>query len=266
MKVISYSLFKGGDPLAELFYVRGLYFNVLMNGIVYPGWQTYAHIDFHISAKYPELLKLLTNKYGAIMIGADGAEPHCHKMLWRMYMVFWKDVDYLICRDTDALTSMREAIAVEAWVRSGEILHGIHDNPAHSIPLLGGMCGFKCQPLREKYESYKNMVAAYPGTIDKHGSDQKFLNAVIYEDFKSSYRCDEKKVIDASYDTKTGIAVVDYTDTLGQKKHGSDLCTSFIGAAGTNEMETLRFFRGHLPDWGSDKELWSKYPKLFYWA
>lgn len=247
MKVISYSLFKGPDPLAELFYVRGLYFNVLMNSLVYPGWNTVVFFDDYIGNKYRDLFINLVDEKGVDTYGdglnADAA--HCKRMLLRMKPIFFENTTHVICRDADALTSKREAEAVDRWTQGNSVIHGIHDNPAHSIPLMGGLSGFKSQYIREKYGSFENLLLRAKRPIAGHGTDQHLLNDVIHRDFMCSF---------------SGV----YMDAI-QKKHGSDLCTSFIGAAGCNEMETLRFFRDHLPEWGSDQELWKQYPKLFYW-
>jgi hypothetical protein len=258
-KIISYALFKGPDPLAEIFYLRGFYFNCLMNTLVYPEWITVVHVDRYTFDKYQDLFTHLIANYSIKVSISDVEYEHCQKMLWRMEPIFDNDVDQVICRDADALTSMREAIAVNDWLTSGLILHGINDNPAHSLPLLGGMCGFRAEPIRELYGTWENMISKAIRPIDTHGTDQHFLNHVIYEKFRDSY--------------KRHGTLMEYMDRgqielggkLGQKTHGSDLCTSFIGAAGCNEMETLRFFRSNLPNWGSDQELWKAYPKLFYW-
>lgn len=258
-KIISYSLFKGPDPLAEIFYVRGLYFNVLMNYIVYPEWKTFVHADRYIFDKYQDLFTHIIANYHAKVAIYDAEFTHCQKMLWRMDPIFDNDVEYVICRDADALTSKREADAVNRFVSSDAVIHGISDNKAHSIPLMGGMCGFKCDSIREKYGSFENMIAKAKRPIAGHGTDQHFLNDIIYNDFRGSYlyHGQSREYVEG------GQIQLGYN--LGNRSHGSDLCTSFIGAAGCNEMETLRFLRSHLPGWGSDAELWKQYPKIFYW-
>lgn len=247
-KIISYSLFKGPDPLAELFYVRGMYLNVLMNSLVYPDWKTVVHVDRYIFDKYQDLFTHIIANYSVKVSISEIEYTHCQKMLWRMEPIFDDRVEYVICRDADALTSYREANAVGEWIKSGEVLQGIKDNPAHSIPLLGGLCGFKAEPIRSKYGSWENMITKTKRPIEDHGTDQHFLNDVIFPDFPST-----------NYQWQPG------PSKRSNPLWASDLCTSFIGAAGVNEMETLRFFRSHLPGWGSDQDLWKQYPKLFYW-
>lgn len=265
MKIISYSLFKGTDPLAELFYVRGLYLNVMMNSIVYPEWKTVVQVDEYILSKYGNLLDWLGKEYVFEIDPNYSNDTHCMKMLWRIRPVFWPEAEYVICRDADALTSLAEANAVDQWIGSGLIIHGIHDNPAHSLPLLGGLCGFKCEPLRYKYGLFKTMTGLATKRIDKHGSDQDFLNSIVYEGFKNSFISHVGRV---SHDilikqqgTVNKLIYQDRTD----KRWLSDLCTSFIGAAGCNEMETLRYFRsvGIRP---VPNDIANAYPKIFYWV
>lgn len=262
MKIISYSLFKGSDPLAELFYVRGLYFNVLMNSIVYPGWETILYIDQEMMRDYDVLImKMMENYNFSYWVVGNDDDPHCKKMLWRMKAVFEGGSEYVICRDADALTSKREADAVNRFVSSDAIIHGISDNRAHSIPLMGGMCGFKCADLRAKYGDFENMINGFGGRINEHGTDQNFLTQTVYKDFKHDLMMHFGSDAEENEDKFAMYC----SNSLGEKLHGSDLCTSFIGSAGVNEMETLRFFRSNLPGWTSDQELWKQYPQIFYW-
>lgn len=262
-KIISYSLFKGPDPLAEIFYIRGFYFNCLMNSLVYPDWNTIVHVDRYTFEKYQDLFTHLIANYSIKVQIIDGEYTHCQKMLWRMMPVFWEDSEYVICRDADALTSVREACAVKQWVESGLPLHNINDNTAHTLPLMGGLCGFKAEGIRNGFENWDKMLTTGHIAIHKHGTDQIFLNKVIYDANPESLFT---HISGGGYGLiwKTGVArslVTDVTNPLWT----SDLCTSFIGAAGFNEMETLRFFRSNLPNWGSDQDLWKQYHKIFYW-
>lgn len=262
MKIISYSLFKGPDPLAEIFYIRGFYFNCLMNSLVYPDWKIVLLLDERYETEENKtLFATLAYKYGVHIVSRK-PDTHCMMMLWRMEPIFWENSEYVICRDADALTSQREANAVSKFISYAQMtIHGISDNPAHSIPLMGGMSGFRCKPFREKYKSMEGMIMGWEGMINNHGTDQKFLVGKVYDDFKE----DMMMHFGESSEHLTDAWVFHVANSLGTKSHGSDLCTSFIGAAGYNEMETLRFFRSHIPNWGSDQELWKQYPKIFYW-
>lgn len=259
MKIISYSIFGSRTTPPEdqwMFhtYMRGLFFNVLMNRLVYKDWHTHIEVDAGTFSDYDHIFIGLQKQYGC-SVTVNPPDTLCKMMLWRLKPIFNPDAEYVICRDTDALTSMREAKAVQQWIDTGWILHGISDNPAHNLPLMGGLSGFKCQPLREKYGSYDAVIAKSPVSIDKRGSDQDFLNKVIYEDFEGQllgHFGDTSKVHGWSRMSIDG------------KSHGSDLCTAFIGSAGCNEMETIRYLKANSPDFrfeGVDV----KYPLIFNW-
>lgn len=243
MKVISFSIFDTKHDWQFLFYIRGLFFNVAMAEIVYPGWCVSVAVERTVYIKYKEFFKEL-----AAVVYVYDEEPLCKMMLWRMKPVFDENVTYLICRDADALVTFREAQSVRRWTDSFHgAAHSIHDNQAHSGQLMGGLCGFKCDRLRDMYGSYSAMLAKSEVVIADHGTDQYFLNSVIYRDFEREYVFDDKPVYSRS-----------------DPRWLSNLCISFIGAAGCNEMETLRYLRSQ----GTDLSLngvGKLYPQIFYW-
>jgi hypothetical protein len=247
MKILSFSIFDHTGDWQFLFYMRGLFFNCAMARIVYPEFEINIMVERSVYIKYREYFIQLSIGYGAIILPFDDSTL-CMNMLWRMAPVFLKDNEYVFPRDADSLITFREAQAVRDFIESGKTVHGLHDNPAHSLPLLGGMCGFKCQALVSKYGGFGEMLNKYDAPIDKRGSDQDFLNRVVYQDFKES-------------------VVLDYNvpRTKTNPLWLSDLCVFFIGAAGCNEFETLRYLR----DNGTDLTLGGvakQYPKIFYWA
>lgn len=248
MKVLSFSIFDSCGDWQVLFYIRGLYFNCAMAKIVYPDFQVHVIVERSVYIKYSEFFQQLVKQFD-VKITIKDEESLCLMMLWRLLPVFDEQNEYVFCRDTDALVTFKEAKEVYDFVNYGQYtVNGLHDNPAHSLPLLGGMCGFKCQPLREKYGSYKEMIDLSPIPISKHGSDQDFLNQVIYNDFKKE-ACLQYNILS------------DKTNHLWL----SDLCVFFIGAAGCNEFETLRYLR----DKGTDLSFGGvgiKFSKIFYWV
>lgn len=218
-----------------------------MAKIVYTDFTVYITAERSVYLKYSEFFQALSREYGVIIDVRD-EEPLCRMMMWRIAAAFVsKDIEYVFARDADALVTYREAHAVNQFVESGLTVHGLHDNPAHSVPLLGGLCGFKCEPLRNKYGSYYSMLQKSPVPISGRGTDQDFLNRVVYNDFLNDsmlhYNIPHEK-----------------TNPL----YLSDLCISFIGAAGVNEMETLRYLRDNGIDF-SLSGVGKYYPRIFYW-
>lgn len=270
MKVISYSIFGSrnftdDNRFVWYAYLRGLFFNIQMNALIYPEWKTFVLVDELTFSEYPFFFNWIQMCYRvglAIMPEAN----LCTSMLWRIGPIFDERTEYVICRDADALTTYREAQAVKEFVESGMIVHGITDNPAHTCPLMGGMCGFKAAPIREAYGSWENLIAQSKVKIGDRGTDQVFLSQEIYPKYKDQmfghYLKGMKK--------HNGEAMVkrDIADFplpgVNPALWESNLCAAFIGSAGVNEMETIRFFKRFSAEF-DDKELAKKYPKIFYW-
>lgn len=234
---LSFSLFDKKYDWQFLFYLRGLIFNVWMAKIVYPGFHIVVHVERTIYLKYRLILDPLD-----IQIVMREEDTLCRMMLWRLKPIFESNADYVFARDCDALITSREAAIVKAFIVSGKTIQGIHDNPAHSIPLMGGLSGYRCTDLDQRYGNWDDMLSLATAPIDKHGSDQTFLNEIVFNDFKHSY----------------------FSQQMFEAKNGSDLCISFVGAAGVNEFETLRYLRSK----GIDLSLFgigSKFKEIFYW-
>lgn len=248
MKVISYALF-GEDNYSEktkfVFdkYVLGVYFNARMNKLVYPDWQMVLFVEYRIYNKYlySNYLIALSELTGMEIVIAKST-PKCEAMLWRMTPLFYAGATHLLCRDTDALTSYREAMAVNRWIESGKGFHVIHDNTAHG-GLMGGLVGFDVKQFKDtfpEYDTFENLVNGF--NLNEHGSDQNLMNVRLLPKIKNNLH------------TST-FPPSDQRAALWE----SDLCISFIGTAGVNEMETLRFFQRFDK---SDK--WDKFENEFH--
>lgn len=262
MKVISYSLF--GDPASFefRFYLRGIYFNVRMNKLLYPEWWTSVHIEPAIFEKYEAFFGRL-QEMGAVIFITQPA-PLCEAMLWRMRPLWYYDVSHVICRDADAITTYKEAQAVQEWVDSGLGFHSITDNPAHSLPMMGGMVGFKVDHFRAEFPQWTSFEQMIKGQdLSKRGSDQDFMMKKIYP-FARPYMmghffdgCREKVLI-------TNHTVTKQIPGVDPRLWESNLTCRHIGSAGVVEMETLRFFKRF------DKTDYSAFEKEFseicYWA
>jgi len=268
MKVISYAIFGARQKTAEnafefYTYMRGLYFNTVMNSLIYPEWRTHIEIDSGTFSEYDNFFNFLRDEYNA-SYRVNPSEPLCKAMLWRMKPVFDEDVDYVLCRDTDALTTYREAQAVQEFVDSGLPVHGITDNPSHTVPLMGGMIGFKAKDIVERYRNWDRLVSKYD--LEQRGSDQVLLAREVYPEFRKrmfahyikGMQPNGEAVVKTSIENKP-LRGVD------PSLYESNFCITFIGAAGCVEFETIRFFkrRGAMEN---IKEISKKYPLIFNWC
>lgn len=260
MKVISYSIF--GDPASFEFpfYLRGLYFNARMNRLIYPDWQTWV---FTTEDLYDEHQRCFSGPlFSHIHLLPE--KPLCESMLWRMRPLFQSDVTHVICRDADAITTYKEAQAVQEWIDSGLGFHGITDNPAHSLPMMGGMVGFKVDHFNAEFPqwtSFEDMIKGHD--LSKRGSDQDFMMKKIYPFAKPNMMghffdgCKEKVRI-TKYTVGNQIPGVD------SKLWESNLTCRHIGSPGVVEMETLRFFQRF--DKTDYSEFEKQFPEIFYWT
>lgn len=258
-KVISYSIFRAPCEKFEFMaYLRGCYFNARMNKLIYPGW----HIMIHCSSEVLEQYYNYWVGLGKIndnlsVIESDNNIPLCESMLWRIDPIFNSEVSYVICRDADAITTYREAQSVNLWLKSGKDAHVIHDNPAHG-GLMGGTIGLKGDVIRNKFSSLNDLIKGWD--LQKRGSDQDLLNKRILPIVKDSlYTADLQ-----AFRPTTNPGKENPIPGVDPRLWESNLCCSFVGSAGINELETLRFFKRF------DKIDYSEFEKehsnICYWA
>lgn len=215
-----------------------------MNRLIYPGWQTHVEVDSGTFSDYDNIFTELQKHYG-ISYNINAEEPLCKSMLWRLKPVFWENSEVVLCRDADAITTYRESMAVIDWFESMTVIHGINDNPAHALPIMGGMCGFICEPIRKAFGIWDNFVGERDYSV--HGSDQHTLNG--YRNEFTLHVSDMSKRPTSPKD-----------DPLWT----SDLTCRHIGSAGVVDMETIRFFNIHDAN-SRFIETEKKYKEVFYW-
>ena len=164
-KVISFSLW--GDAAK---YNVGAVRNAALSRDIYPDWIP----RFYVGATVPnDTLRRLE------ALGAEIVEKRemgdWRGMFWRFEAASDPDVEVMISRDCDSRPSLREAAAVEEWMRSHFQFHIMRDHPAHCALILGGMWGVKAPLLRD----ISNLISAFPQG-DFWQVDQDFLREVIF--------------------------------------------------------------------------------------
>lgn len=221
MRVASYSLYRHPSSAYEQPEAgagRGRFFYGYLATLVrahsscFSGWQLWIHHDDRAPEcdYWPVMLKL--HEAGRLrLIPMGQAHTHIGSMLWRLCPVFEPGVTHVICRDIDSLPTPRERAAVERWVNSGKPIHAMHDSVSHrGTPLLGGMIGIHAPWFRDNVaKSWGEIVGrmrARGFDLNKHGSDQLWLNAEVWPLVKD-FLC--------QYDTP---------ETLGRPTEPRDIC------------------------------------------
>lgn len=259
-RVISYSLF--GDPSSFEFgyYLRGVYFNVRMNRILYPDFVTWINLDLDVYTEYEDLF-LEMNQLLGLKFYTLKHEQRCKSMLWRMKPMFFEiDAEYVLCRDLDSVPTYREANCVYDWIKSGLPFHAINDNDAHA-GLMGGLVGFRTEDFKRDtgYYGFDEMIKGQD--LRQHGSDQNFMNKYIHPKIKKGLLMHKLKGagIDAArVETKQPVGY------LNSKLWVSDLISRYIGSAGVIDFELIRFFQSFDKNQKFD-DFERKYSDICYW-
>lgn len=209
---------------------------------LYPGWQLRIYHDKELDGiPYKQVLLQLNQLNIVKTIFVDQPVLKCRSMLWRMLPIWDPEVDYIFCKDADSLVTPRERRINEDFVRSNYVASGINDNPAHSIPLMGGMIGFNAKKFIEitgikTFNQFISMAGFSDNEWQRHGSDQSFLNSkilpliknytIIYRTFNGASNINGLSCVNSIPNIDIDI------DAELILKYG-DRCTNYIGACGT---------------------------------
>lgn len=265
MKVISYSIF--GDPASFEFpfYLRGVYLNARMNKLLFPDWITTVCVEANVYAKYEKYFESLAHLFG-VLVYVNKKEPLCKMMLYRLLPIYESQVTHVLSRDADAITTYKEAQAVQEWLDSGLGFHSITDNPAHTLPLMGGMMSVKVEHFKQtfpEYDTFEKLVANFD--LKNHGSDQNLLMKKIYPKAKdnlfihafSGYtRTNEVKMV------RNSVNII--LPGVSPKLWESNNVCRHIGSPGVVDFELLRFFQRFDKNTQYD-DFEKEFKNLMYW-
>lgn len=147
------------------------------------GWELRVHVDeVTLSGTYGKMLKHLEDE-ALLNVVPMGEAVLTHAMLWRMAPVFEPGVDYVFCRDIDALPMPRDRAVCDVFIASGCAVHTVHDSSSHA-GIMGGLCGFKADAFRRAVgmDTLNELYAFGQKTREEwaqHGTDQHVLNKLI---------------------------------------------------------------------------------------
>ena len=192
-KVISLAWFESDPDRVDVY---GNYIPLLLMGywVAFPGYQVRLHTNLDLDkVTHGDLLRaadiLTPDRELFKLVHVEQDDPLCKAMLWRLLPLFDDDVDYVFCREMDAVPRIKEREACEDFIKTGFALHSINDNKAH-IGMMGGLCGFQVKGFREHipYDTWDDMITDAPSDLDwlKHLADQSFLNARIWWSLQDS--------------------------------------------------------------------------------
>jgi len=272
---IAYSLFgynrtKHENSFSFETYIRGLLLNIRLNRLLYPNWGIVLQTDYSTFNAYCDLFGQLPIK---VEVNEDNT-PLTKAMLWRMKPVFnYNSYTHVICRDLDSPPTYREAQAVQDWINSDKAAHAITDSVSHTVPMMGGMIGFRPQYFPE-YTGYQHWAEFFEGlTIDftRKGADQDFLNRHIYPKFAQP----NKPAILQHYvlgmpntfleGYKNYIPNIGIDNVSNELEESNELA-SHIGQAGFLMGQTFRLLQRYQHLFTDLLQIEKDFPNIAYWV
>lgn len=182
-KVISYCLY-GTEPK----YVVGALANASTRSIFYPDWLSRFYVDEAANEVAGETLR----REGAeVCVMRTNLESPMIPMFWRLLVFDDPGISITIQRDCDSRFSWREVAAVTRWFSAtGKMACSIHDHPAHTWPLGGGLWGCRTEPFRGRMGNLiMRWLSSQPAPREgefrtEYNMDQRFLAEVIYPEIE----------------------------------------------------------------------------------
>ena len=290
MKAVSFSLFgydreRQDNCFSHESYVRGLHINIRLYRLLFNGWDIVLNID---EASYNSRYRPIYDwhqSHGFLKINLfPNGDQLCKAMLRRMQTVFmyehpnWK-YTHVICRDLDSVPTYRERQMVEEWIAEDKALHCITDSISHTIPMMGGMVGFRPGYINDIMkitnnppDAWNNLIAIATDIDYRHkGSDQDFLNRVMYP--KLCTNATEHFIKGRPHDLVEGngrhYSVPDksISDKVNPKFMDTNFLAGHVGAAGFYEAPTMKFLYYEDPykDQYAELESMPEFSQIFYW-
>jgi len=168
-RMIAFSLW-GAQPS----YNHGAMVNARLARFIYPGWTC----RFYLGADVPRATAIVLKQAGAEIVNAEANFREIPKACWRFLVADDSEVDLFLCRDCDARLTPKEAVAVDAWLRSGRSFHVMRDNVLHRSLILAGLWGGQTNIRLQIARRIRRYFLH--GTDQRYGADQGFLANEIW--------------------------------------------------------------------------------------
>jgi hypothetical protein len=259
--------------------------NLRLNRLLFPDWKVYLQTDQATYGAFKDLFDKLNIEVEV----HQNDVPLTLAMLWRMRPIFeFKDGfpkwEYVLCRDTDSPPTYRDAQAVKQWIDRDTAAHAINDSVSHTIPMLGGMIGFRPRYFYDMVgvRTWSELIQKNPQDWTRKGSDQTFLNNVVYPNFA---RQGKDSIVQHAFKGLPNTFLSNYItcgcdsvvgheprcpnnvelDIPFELSESNNLC-GHIGAAGHYPGPTNRFLRKYWDKFDDILEVEKQFPDIFGWV
>jgi tetratricopeptide (TPR) repeat protein len=174
--VISYCLW-GNDPR----YIVPLLENLKLGPHLFPAWTIRIYFDKSV----PDDVLGSLRKGGAHLVDKSSEhDGHFYsRLLWRFEVANDSAVRRFLVRDADSLLTVKERVAVDAWLASDTYFHIMRDFFTHTDLTLAGMWGGVANVLPD----LKKLWHAYRSPkMQGRTADQRFLSDIVWPTLSQS--------------------------------------------------------------------------------
>lgn len=165
--VIAFSLWGDHD-----LYGKGAVANARLTKTLFPGWECRVYHDDSVP---PETLSALVEAGASLVSMAPGSGPLLG-LYWRFSASDDPTVARFLCRDCDSRLSVKEKLAVDAWIASGRPFHVMRDHALHRELILASMWGGMAGLLPE----LSGLAERFALTDVDRWQDQRFLRRFVW--------------------------------------------------------------------------------------
>ena len=142
---------------------------------LFPGWTIRLYHDDSVDAGYLTRLAECGVQLRPMTLPSD--VPVHRKLLWRFDVIADPTVKRFLIRDADSLLSVKERVAVDAWLQSRHWFHAMRDWYTHTDLLLAGMWGGVGNIL----PNLTTLMSTYtPWRVENDHVDQDVLSLTVW--------------------------------------------------------------------------------------
>lgn len=168
--VIAYSLW-GDNPR----YIVPLLENLRIAPHLFPAWTIRVYVDKSVPNG---VLKQLRDGGAKLIEKSNEPEaPYYFRLFWRFEVANDSTVRRFLTRDADSLLTVKERVAIDAWLASDTYFHLMRDFYTHTDLMLAGMWGGVANIL----PNIRKLWRAYKSTkMQGRTADQRFLGDMVW--------------------------------------------------------------------------------------
>lgn len=174
--VISYCLW-GNEPR----YLVPLQENVRILPHLFPAWSIRVYYDASVDHHFVTDLGRRGVQLRQLILPAG--QPGYRRLLWRFEVIRDPSVQRFLIRDSDAILTVKERVAVDAWLQSDRYFHAMRDWHTHTDLILAGMWGGVGNILPSPTDLFR---ASTPWRVENNHVDQDVLSDTVWPTIRHS--------------------------------------------------------------------------------